>query len=326
MKSCKEPAAHPVRSSPEFEPAPLPNAAEAAAKLSTVRDLLRYGVSRMGQAKVFFGHGLSNAHEEACYLIQWALHLPVDDIEPYLDAQLSLPERARIAEIIDARCLLRRPAAYLTGEAWLSGVCFKADDRALVPRSLIAQALHNGLDDWLAKPPKSILDLCTGGGSLAILAALHWPQAELLASDVSTEALALADENIALHGLQHRISTVQSDLFQALPARRFELILCNPPYVNAQSMHGLPAEYRAEPEHALAGGNDGMALIRKIFMQASAFLNPKGALLLEIGHEQANFERAFDRVEFKYVPVSQGEQMLVWLPRMSLLQALKALL
>jgi ribosomal protein L3 glutamine methyltransferase len=313
-----------VLSKPEFAQASLPSAAEAADSLRTVRDLLRYCVSRLGQAQAFFGHGMANAYQEAGYLIQWALHLPIDSIEVYLDAQLSRSERLCIAELIHSRCVLRRPAAYLTGEAWLAGVCFKADERALVPRSLIAQALHNGLDDWLAKPPGRVLDLCTGGGSLAVLAALHWPQAKLLACDLSPAALMLARENIALHGLQDRIEVIESNLLEALPATRFDLILCNPPYVNAQSMQSLPLEYQAEPPLALAGGKDGMDLIRRIFAQVPAFLNPKGALLLEIGHEQQYFERAFDRIEFKYVPVSQGDQMLVWLPRISLLHLNKA--
>ena len=243
-----------VRPKPRLEPAPLQSAAQAARSLSTVRDLLRYGVSRMNQSGVFFGHGMSDAFQETSYLIQWALHLPMESLDRYLDARLVLAERSRICELIDRRCVERQPAAYLTGEAWLCGVCFNADERALVPRSLIAEAMQNGLDDWLARDPGSILDMCTGGGSLAILAALRWPSANVLASDISTDALALAAENIELHGLGSRIQTIQSDLFRALPSRKFDLILCNPPYVNAQSMQSLPPEYRAEPQAALAAG------------------------------------------------------------------------
>lgn len=309
----------------KLDQAPLQSAADAADSLITVRDLLRYGVSRMGQAKVFFGHGMVDAFEETRFLIQWALHLPVDSLEPYLDARLSLAERLSIADLIERRCADRLPSAYLTGEAWLCGVCFKADQRALVPRSLIAEAMQSGLDDWLAQAPKNILDLCTGGGSLAILAALHWPEAAILASDLSSDALSLAQENLALHGLESRVAIQKSDLFTQIPARRFDLILCNPPYVNAQSMRSLPPEYKAEPQAALAAGEDGMTLIRKILRDAAAFMNPKGALLLEIGHERANFERAFGMVEFRYLPVSQGEQMLVWLPRITLLQLVKAM-
>lgn len=316
--SSKPPSSKPP--SPEPQAPACASLAQAAAESRTVRDLLRYGVSRMNEAKLFFGHGMIDARQECAFLLQWGLHLPVDDIETYLDARLALSERKAVLGLIEARCAQRLPAAYLTGEAWLGGLCFKSDRRALVPRSLIAEAMQNGLSDWLTASPKSLLDLCTGGGSLAILAALQWPATKVVASDLSRDALSLAAENVALHGLQSRIELIESDLLSALPARRFDLILCNPPYVNSDSMKALPPEYRAEPELALAGGADGMDLIRRICAQAPAYLSPKGALLLEIGHERANFECAFGRVEFGYVPVSQGDQMLVWLPRASLLR------
>ena len=297
------------------------SAAGTLEPLSTFRDFLRYAVTRFNQAQIFCGHGLQNSYDEAVYLLQWALHLPLDRLEPFLAATLTHSERATIIALIEARCQ-RTPAFYLTGRAWLAGSEFICDRRALIPRSLIAEALSTSLADWIDQPPTRVLDLCSGGGSIAILAAMHWPECTVIAADLSQSALQLANENIALHQLQERVTTCESDLFNKLSGSQFDLILCNPPYVNTQSMQQLPAEFLAEPQGALAGGHDGMDLIRRILFHAPTALSSKGAILLEIGHEAEHFEMAFPSLEFGYLPVAQGEQMLVWITRQQLLASL----
>jgi len=285
--------------------------------MRSLRDLLRYACTRFNAAGLHHGHGVDNAHDEAAWLILWALHLPPAPLEPWLDARLTPAEVDMIVELVERRCADRTPLPYLTGEAWLRGLRFRADPRALVPRSLIAEAIEESLPDWLdalgrpARWPRSILDLCTGGGSIAIIAALAFPEARVDAADISTEALELAAENIADHGLSQRIGLHQGDLFDAVGRRRFDLILCNPPYVNSASMARLPAEFLVEPELALAGGADGMDLVRHIIANAPAHLTVDGLLLLEIGHEAEHFEAAFPGLEFGWLPVAAGERMLV---------------
>lgn len=309
-----------VASEPSLRAA-LPSVTAAVRELVSIRDLMRYAVSRMNRAGLSFGHGHLDATAEAASLIEWSLDLPAGDLTPWLDARLSRVERQAIVSLIDRRCRSRQPLAYLTGQAWLAGVAFRSDSRALVPRSLIAECLQTTLDDWCKTDPARVLDLCTGGGSLAVLAALRWPQALIIGSDSSADALALAAENLADHGLSDRVTLIESDLFGQIPAQRFDLVLCNPPYVNAASMARLPAEYRAEPERALAAGADGMDLIRRIIRTVGPYLSPEGALLLEIGHEADFFEAAFPTLEFSYLPVTQGERMLVWVTRKDLLRA-----
>lgn len=285
--------------------------------MRTVRDLLRYACTRFEAAGLAYGHGLDNAFDEASRLILWALHLPPEPLEPWLDARLTTGEIEMIVELVEVRCADRAPLAYLTGEAWLRGLRFYADPRALVPRSLLAEAIEEALPAWLDTLeypphwPASILDLCTGGASIAIIAALAFAEARIDASDLSSEALQLAGRNIALHDLDGRIHLHEGDLFAALPGRRFELIVCNPPYVNTASMERLPEEYRAEPAVALAGGNDGMDLIRRIIAEAPAHLEAEGVLILEIGHEATHFEAAFGHLEFGWLPVSAGDHMVV---------------
>ncbi len=288
--------------------------------LRTLRDLIRLAVSRFEHAGLSYGHGTDNAYDEAAWMLSWALHLPVDQLEPHLDARLCDAERDSLVALIERRCRERVPAAYLLGEAWLRGQRFLSDARALVPRSLIGEALDGALDDWLDQPPGTVLDLCTGGGSLAILAAHRWPAADVIGADLSAEALALATENVALHGVGERVALVRGDLFDPVGGRRFDLILCNPPYVNQASIDALPPEFRAEPPGALAGGADGMDLIRRLLDAAPAHLTPEGGLLLEIGHEAAFFEQAFDDLEFAYVPVAAGDDQLVWVTRAVLVE------
>ncbi len=295
----------------------LADADAAARELRTLRDLLRWAVSRFEAAGIACGHGTDNARDEAAALLLWALHLPAEALEPWLDARLPRAERHAAAELVERRIASRVPAAYLTGEAWLRGMRFACDARALVPRSLIAEALDEALPQWLGSHPRapswpaSILDLCTGGGSLAILAADRLPDARVVGTDLSPDALALAALNRERHGLQQRVELLQGDLFAPLRARRFDLVLCNPPYVSEASMQALPPEFRAEPRAALAGGHDGMDLVRRIIADAPAHLTDDGVLLLEIGHEAAHFEAAFPDLEFHYLPVTAGERMLV---------------
>jgi len=294
------------------------DAASAARELRTLRDLLRWAVSRFQAAGIAYGHGTDNAWDEAVSLLLFALHLPPDRLDPHLDARLTRSERETAIAFVERRVQTRLPAPYLTGEAWLRGLRFLCDERALVPRSPIAEALDEALAAWLAahRPdapfePHAVLDLCTGGGSLAVFAAHLFPRARVVGADISQDALALAAANGSLHGLDERIEWLRSDLFGSLGTRRFDLVVCNPPYVNAASMNALPPEFRAEPRDALAGGPDGMDLVRRIVAEARAHLFEDGLLLLEIGHEASHFEAAFPMLEFHYLPVETGEQSLV---------------
>lgn len=301
--------------SPHARHVPRPGAARRA--MRTVRDLWRYACTRFAAAGLHHGHGVDDPRDEAAWLILWSLHLPPDTLDPWLDARLTPGEIEVIVELVERRCADRMPLPYLTGEAWLRGVRLRADPRALVPRSLIPEALEESLPAWLeavGRPagwPRTVLDLCTGGGSIAILAALAFPDARVEATDISEEALGLAAENIADHGLQDRIRLHRGDLFQPLGRRRFDLVLCNPPYVNADSMAALPAEFLAEPQLALAGGADGMDVVRRILAGAADHLAADGLLVLEIGHEAEHFEAAFPRLEFGWLPVAAGERMIV---------------
>ncbi|MDT3680632.1 MAG: 50S ribosomal protein L3 N(5)-glutamine methyltransferase [Burkholderiaceae bacterium] len=299
-------------------PRVVAGAAEAVRELRTLRDLLRWAVSRFEAAGLAYGHGTDNAWDEAVSLLLYSLHLPPDRLDPWLDARLSRREREAATALVERRVVTRAPAPYLTGEAWLRGLRFLCDERALVPRSPIAEALEEALVQWIdvhragaTFDPHAVLDLCTGGGSLAIFAAHLFPQATVVGADLSEAALALAAANASLHGLDERIAWVRSDLFEALGARRFDLIVCNPPYVNDASMRALPAEFRAEPHAALAGGHDGMDLVRRIVAGARRHLAGDGLLVLEIGHEAAHFEAAFPTLEFHYLPAAAGEQLLV---------------
>lgn len=306
-----------------FVPAlrPVPSAAEARQTLSTLRDLVRWGASRLSAAGVACGHGVDDPRDESAWMLAWTLHLAPTAIDPYLDAHATPAERDAFVSLVERRVAERVPAAYLMGEAWLQGVRFLSDPRALVPRSLIADLLvgesHDALDVWLAggEPPTRVLDLCTGGGSLAVLAALRYAEAQVVGSDLSAEALALAARNVALHQLSSRVRLVQSDLFDALGDARFDLIVTNPPYVNSAAMAELPAEFRAEPQSALAGGDDGMALVRRIIGGAARHLVPGGLLVIEIGHEARHFERAFEGLEHAWLPVPAGERMVVLIVR-----------
>jgi ribosomal protein L3 glutamine methyltransferase len=301
---------------------PEPSAAEARGALYTVRDVLRWSVTRMQAAGIAFGHGTTDAWDEAAWLVLWSLRLPLDRLEPVLDARLAPGELAAAIALVERRCTERLPAAYLSGEAWLRGVRFLSDPRALVPRSPIAEILDtDALAPWLETGDGvgvgvgRIMDLCTGGGSLAILAARRFEGATVLGTDLSTDALALAAENVALHAMHDRVALRQGDLWAGASGERFDLIVCNPPYVNAGSMAALPAEYLAEPQGALGGGADGMDLVRRIVGGARGHLTPRGLLVLEIGHEAPHFEAAFLGLEYTWLPTEGGDDRIVLMER-----------
>lgn len=286
----------------------------------TLSDLLRDAQHRLEAAGLFFGHGTTNARDEAAWMVLWRLGLPLDaDLSPEPGGLAQRPVTPAEAEAVHAllqrRIDTREPAAYLTGEAWLQGVPFHIDRRAIVPRSFIAELIADGsIDPWLSDTTRDVLDLCTGNGSLAVLAALAWPDIRVTGADLSTEALAVAALNVARHGLQDRVTLVESDGLAACPGP-WDLILCNPPYVNAASMAALPAEYRAEPALALAGGDDGMDFIRGLLAQASTALRPEGVLVLEIGNERAHFEAAFPHLPVEWLPTSAGDDQVLLITR-----------
>ena len=271
--------------------------------LETLRDWLRYAVTRFGEARVSFGHGTTNAYDEAAYLLLHALHLPLDRLEPFLEARLTLQERAQIVQLFDRRIDQRIPAAYLTHEAWLGDFRFYVDERVLIPRSFIAELIPGGLAAYVgdADTVTSVLDMCTGSGCLAILAAHAYPAADVDAVDISAGALAVAQRNVADYGLAGRINLIRSDLFANLPEKTYDLVISNPPYVTTMAMEDLPPEYLKEPQIALAGGDDGLDAVRTILKDAPRFLAPGGTLVVEIGHNRAAAEAAFPRVPFVWL-------------------------
>lgn len=290
---------------------------QAKSHLSTVSDLLRFAVSRFNQANLFFGHGTTNAYDEAAYLILHTLHLPLDRLDPFLDARLLPEEVDAVVEILRRRVEERLPAAYLTHEAWLDDLRFYVDERVIVPRSFIAELLREQLQPWVEDPEAITagLDMCTGSGCLAILMALTFPNAQIDAVDLSTDALDVARRNVADYGLEDQLSLIQSDLFTALKGRRYDLIVSNPPYVNAPSMLTLPEEYRREPVGALASGEDGLEHVRTILREAPKHLNKGGLLVVEIGHNRDALEEAFPELPFTWLEVSAGDEHVFLLTR-----------
>ncbi len=286
-------------------------------ELETVRDWVRYAVSRFNAGQVYFGHGTASAFDEAIYLVLHTLHLPLDRADPFLEARLTHAERVELAALIERRVNERIPAAYLTHEAWLGEFRFYVDERVLIPRSYIAQLLPDALAPWLPDPAtaQSALDLCTGSGCLAILLAHHFPNADVDAADISSDALAVALRNVSDYGLQERINLIRSDLWANLNEKTYDLIISNPPYVTAMSMAELPAEYRHEPALALAGGDDGLDAVRTIIDKAAPFLNPHGLLLVEVGHNRAATEAAFPRLPFTWLSTGQDDDSVFLLQR-----------
>lgn len=286
---------------------------DARAQLRTVRDLLRFAVTRFEAADLFYGHGSDNAWDEAAYLVHHALHLPLERIEAFLDARLTAAERGTVLNMLRRRVEERVPAAYLTGEAFLGPYRFRVDERVIVPRSFIGELMIDGdLAPWIDDPEtvENVLELCTGSGCLAIVAAHTFPNAKVDAVDLSTDALEVARLNVADYGLEDTITLYHSDLYQALPQKRYDLILSNPPYVNAPSMATLPEEYRREPEMALAGGEDGLDLVHTILHEAPRFLTENGLLVVEIGHNRDDLEAAYPDTPFTWLETESGNQFV----------------
>lgn len=282
---------------------------EPPEELITIRDFIRYTVSRFNEAKLAFGHGSANAYDEAVYLVLHTLHLPLDRLEPFLDASLTGDEREAIMHILTRRVHDRVPAAYLTHEAWLGEFRFYVDERVIVPRSFIAELLHEELAPWVSNPAKvnRVLDMCTGSGCLAIMAAHAFPNAQVDAVDLSADALQVAKRNVEDYGLQDRVTLLKSDLFSALKGKKYDVILTNPPYVTASSMKALPMEYQQEPVMALASGKDGLEHVRKILRVAPDYLSKNGLFVAEVGFNREGMEAAFAALPITWAETSAGD-------------------
>ncbi len=292
----------------------------AADDLKTVRDFVRYAVSRFTKAGLAFGHGTNEALDEAAFMVLEGLHLPVDDLSPWLDARLTHEERLRLADLIERRCTTRQPAAYLLGRTYIGGVPFRSDPRAIVPRSfigeLMAGELFSGGDYSLVPQPETVgrvLDLCTGSGCLAILAAMTFPNAQVDAVDLSPDALALAAENVAEHGLGERVRLLEGDLFGPLAGEAYDLIITNPPYVDQEAMAALPPEYRHEPSLAFAGGPDGLDIVRRILADAPAHLTPGGGIICEFGTGKEILQAEYPHLPFLWLDTEDSEGEVFWL-------------
>ena len=287
-------------------------------------DFITAQTARLKQAGVSFGHGTTNAFDEAAWLVLWALGMPLDALEQHAKRELTAEESTKAEALVTQRIETRKPAAYLTKEAWLQNVPFYIDERSIVPRSFIAELLADGegegtLDAWLSDETHRVLDLCTGNGSLAVIAAMAYPEVVVDAADISDDALAVARINVDKHKLGKRITLIQSDLLNDVKGP-YDLIVCNPPYVNSQSMAELPQEYRHEPSMALAGGDDGMDLVRRILKDAPSRLSPIGVLVLEIGNERPHFEHAFRKLEVAWLNTSAGDDQVLLVARDALLK------
>ncbi|HEY3328310.1 MAG TPA: 50S ribosomal protein L3 N(5)-glutamine methyltransferase [Novimethylophilus sp.] len=286
-------------------------------ELFTIRDWLRFAVSRFEEAGLFYGHGTQNSFDEAVWLVMATLHLPHDTLENFLDAVITEPERRELLHLIERRVTERIPTAYLVREAWLGEYKFYVDERVIVPRSFIAEMLHEQLAPWVTDPETvvSAADICTGSGCLAILLAHAFPNAEVDAVDISDDALAVAHRNISDYGLQDRVQALQSDMLTALAGKRYNVIISNPPYVNEESMEALPPEYRREPQLALASGDDGLEHVRILLEEAPGHLHRGGLLIVEIGHNRDALEAAFPQLPFTWLEASAGDQFVFMLTR-----------
>jgi ribosomal protein L3 glutamine methyltransferase len=281
-----------------------------AVPFQTLRDLLRHAITRFNTEQLYFGHGSDNAFDEAAYLLLHTLKLPLDQLDPFLDARLTTDEIQTLLGLIERRANDRVPVAYLTNEALLSDYRFYVDERVIVPRSFIAELIPVQFQPWVPDPDAvhKVLELCTGSGCLAIMLADAFPNAQIDAVDLSVDALEVANKNVAEYELQDRVTLYQSDLYEKLPTKKYDLIVTNPPYVNSVSMLKLPPEYRAEPQLALAGGDDGMDLVRRIVAGAKERLTPSGVLVVEIGNEFAHAEAAFAELELTWLSTSAGDE------------------
>ena len=293
------------------------NYSQAHKELFTIRDWLRFTVSRFEEAGIFFGHGTANAYDEAVWLVMSALHLPHDTLENFLDAVITEVERKRLAHLIERRITDRTPTAYLLREAWLRGYKFYVDERVIVPRSFIAELLDDGLSPWIEYPEmvESAADICTGSGCLGILLADAFPNADIDVVDISPDAIAVANINIANYGLQERVQAVQSDMFTALAGKTYDLIISNPPYVDAESMAALPQEYRNEPQLALGSGDAGLDHTHTLLREAPRFLKDGGLLVVEIGHNRDTLLEAYPELPFTWLEVEAGDEFVFLLTK-----------
>lgn len=285
---------------------------DAQANLRTLRDVLRYAVTRFNEAQLSFGHGQADAFEEAAYIVMRTLKLPLERLEFFADAYLTHAEINDLLQVIDRRVKKRLPAAYLLNEAWLRGYKFYVDERVIIPRSFIGELLDEGLTPWIKDPGAvgDVLDMCTGSGCLAIMAADVFPNAKVDAADISADALQVARRNVADYQLEQRVAPVKSDLFSALGTKRYDLIVCNPPYVTDAAMAKLPAEYMHEPKLALAGGIDGMNFVKTLVRQARGHLKRGGMLIVEVGDGRAAAEKAFSDLPLTWLTTSAGDDMV----------------
>lgn len=292
-------------------------------ELFTIRDWLRFTLSRFEEANLFYGHGTQNSYDEAAWLILSALHLPHDTLTTFLDAVITESERKHLLHLIERRVTERVPTAYLLREAWLGEYKFYVDERVIVPRSFVSELLLDHLSPWIEKPEEVVAaaDICTGSGCLAILLALAFPNAEVDAIDISDDALSVAQRNISDYGLEDQITPIKSNMMSALTGKQYDVIVCNPPYVNAPSMETLPQEYRYEPQLALTSGSDGLDHVRTLLQHAAEFLHPEGLLIVEIGHNRAELEAAFPKLPFTWLEVAAGDQFVFLLTREQLAQS-----
>lgn len=295
-------------------------AATATEHLRTIEDFWRWGITRMHAAEIFFGHGTDNADTETQVLLAHVLHLDLGQLESFRRAVMTADEANAFRELVQQRIEARKPAAYLTGEAWFAGFPFKVDERVLIPRSPIAELIENEFQPWLTESPQHILDLCTGSACIAIACAYAFPEAEVDALDISPDALAVAEENIAVHQLEHRVFPMVSDLYSAVPEQRYDLIVTNPPYVDAEDMADLPAEFQHEPELGLAAGDDGLDLVRTILREAPQHLTEHGILICEVGNSMVHMMELYPEVPFTWLSFERGGDGVFLLTRQELLE------
>jgi ribosomal protein L3 glutamine methyltransferase len=290
-------------------------------ELFTIRDWIRYAVSQFEVSDVFYGHGTDNAYDEAVWLIMSGLHLPMDTLNNFLDARITADERIKLAKFIDQRITQHTPTAYLLKEAWLQGLKFYVDERVLIPRSFIAELLADGLSSWIEFPEmvESAADICTGSGCLGILLASVFPNAEVDVIDISQDAIDVANINIANYSLQTQVTAIKSDMFTALKGEKYDLIISNPPYVDAPSMAALPQEYQNEPQLALGSGDAGLDHTHTILREAANYLNDDGILIVEIGHNREALEAAYPNIIFNWLEVSSGNEFVFLLTKSQLI-------
>lgn len=286
-------------------------------ELFTIRDWIRFAVSKFEASDIFYGHGTDNGYDEAVWLIMSALHLPMDTLDNFFDARLTEAERIKLADFIEQRISKHTPTAYLLKEAWLQGLKFYVDERVLIPRSFIAELLNNDLSPWIEFPEliESAADICTGSGCLGILLASAFPNAAIDVIDISQDAIDVANINIANYGLEAQITAIKSDMFSALNDKKYDVIISNPPYVDAPAMAALPAEYRNEPQLALGSGEAGLDHTHTILREAANYLTDDGILIVEIGHNREALEAAYPNIVFNWLEVSSGNEFVFLLTR-----------